>query len=76
MTTLVGTTDENGRWTVPISIEFNSDGDYFVLEGSFEKSGYSRELFSAMKDGFILTMYIIHAITRPSGVSLRIWTFE
>ncbi|MBP9196126.1 MAG: hypothetical protein KBF35_00570 [Saprospiraceae bacterium] len=46
VTTLVGTTDANGVIKLPFEIEFTSNGDYFILEGSFEKPGYSRELFS------------------------------
>ncbi|MBK7010714.1 MAG: hypothetical protein IPH36_19840 [Saprospiraceae bacterium] len=54
ITTLVGTTDANGRWTVPISIQFASNGDYFVLEGSFEKPGYNRTLFFSDERWFYL----------------------
>ena len=44
--TLVGTTDEKGKAVLGFPIEFTSTGDFFIIEGSFEKQGYNRELYS------------------------------
>ena len=45
--TFIGTTDVSGRFTFNFDIDFDSGSDYLILEGSYEKQGYYRRLFSS-----------------------------